>query len=99
MLSGGGERVEWLVEFEGSRRQLADIVSPEFQAAVAPVKSHIEAALAGDIDDPDVSALRVVFSVDPSSGLNFTLEGAPLAVNTAVDRLGSQAEVGPGRPN
>jgi hypothetical protein len=91
--------LEWLVEFEGERRQLAEIASAEFQAAVAPARSHIEASLAGHVDDPELAGLRVVFFVDPSSGLKFTLEGPTMAVNMAIDLIGTEAKISPRRPS
>lgn len=90
-----GVVVDWLVEFEGRRRRLLEVRSADFQAAIAPLKSHIESALASLQDDPILAGLKIVFSVDPSTGIVFTLEGPAIAVNSAIDRIGTEAEMSP----
>lgn len=84
---------EWLVEFDGRQKPLADIADARFQAAVAPARHIIEEALQR-IDIADLDGLQVVFWIDPEDGLKFTLRGPPVAVNLAVDAIGPLASLG-----
>lgn len=85
----------WLVEFEGQTRPLDSITDPTFQAAVNDSRRYVERALAAE---PDAFAeLKVIYSVDPESGLEFRFVGPAHAVNLAVDLVGQRAEVTPTR--
>ena len=78
------------VEHDGQTKPLEAIDNAEFQAAVRPVRRHIENAVGSDSDFDD---LRVVFSVDPEAGLQFAFRGDPMTVNRAVDLVGRSARI------
>ena len=84
--------VEWLVEFEGQRKPLSEIRTHELRNLIEPIRAHIASALEPTEDEPDFARVRVVFLFDPADGLKFSIEGAPLALNRAMDRIGIRAK-------
>lgn len=85
--------VQWLVEFEGKQKPLDEIKSQDFQRSVEPIRTFLSDVLAPILNEPELGELRVIFSLDPETGLKFTLRGPPALVNEAISRIGPNAEI------
>ena len=80
----------WCFEFEGRSKPLDRIQNPDLTTAIESVRAHIAQAHASD---PEFEHLTAVFFVDSDEGLKFTLGGPSTAVNLAIDRIGTTADV------
>jgi len=83
--------IEWLVEFGDRTKELQEIKSPELLQAIAPIQKHIAEKLGAFAED--AVSLKIVFTVDPDTGLKFSLRGAPAEVNQAIDLIGQESEI------
>ena len=84
--------VMWLVEFGDRQKPLDELKSPELVSAINRLRRYVEQSVKC-LNDEEQNLLKVICRFDPERKLRFRLGGPPDVVNTAIDRIGSTAEL------
>ena len=84
--------ISWYAKFEGRRKRVQDIASPELRAMMEPLQAFLTERLAPLSDGSSTHALEVVFSWDEAGTLSFSLIGHQVDIAEAIALIGERAE-------
>jgi hypothetical protein len=84
--------INWYARFEGRKKRVEDIASPELRAMMEPLQAFLAAQLAPIGDGRSGSALDVIFCWDQAGSLSFSLSGDQVDIAEAIALIGERAE-------
>lgn len=84
--------IDWYAKFEGRKKRVEDIASPELRAIIEPLHTFLAERFALFAEDRPESRLEVVFSWNSDGILSFVLTGESRFVAAAVSLVGEREE-------
>jgi hypothetical protein len=84
--------INWYARFDGRKKRVDDIASPELRAMMEPLQAFLAERLAAIGDESSTNALNVVFSWDAAGTLSFSLSGDQTDIAEAIALIGERAE-------
>jgi hypothetical protein len=84
--------INWYAKFEGRRKRVEDIASPELRAMMEPLQAFLAERLSPIGEERSKNALDVVFSWDEAGTLSFSLSGDQTDIEEAIALIGERAE-------
>ena len=84
--------INWYARFDGRKKRLEDIASPELRAMMEPLQTFLAERMAAIGDESSSSAVDVVFSWDSAGKLSFSLSGDQTDIAEAIALIGERAE-------
>jgi hypothetical protein len=84
--------INWYARFDGRKKRVDDIASPELRAMMEPLQAFLAERLAPIGGGSSSNALDVVFSWDETGTLSFSLSGDQIDIAEAIALIGERAE-------